>query len=140
MKRRLTRKNKALATPVGRRRPSNTEPVAVFRNSRDGVHEPPAVTAREAKREFGRVLNMAVEHGAIVITKHDTPKAVLLSFENFTALARATGTRRETFSRQFDRLLQKMQAPTARLGMKRAFAASGKELGRAAVATARARD
>ena len=74
-----------------------------------------------------------------MITKHDAPKAVLISLESFNALSRATETRLDTLSREFDALLAKMQTPKVRLGMKTAFAASGKQLGKAAVAAARAR-
>ena len=35
------------------------------------------VAASEAKNKFGQVLDSALRDGAVVITKHDTPKAVL---------------------------------------------------------------
>jgi prevent-host-death family protein len=114
--------------------------VATFHNSRGETLVPAAVTASDAKREFGRVLDAAVHTGAVVITKHDTPKAVLLSVETFNALSRATETRLDSLSREFDAWLAQMQTPKARRGMKNAFAASAGELGKAAVATARARD
>jgi prevent-host-death family protein len=82
---------------------------------------------------------MVIQGGAIVITKHDAPKAVLMSVENFNALSRATETRLDTLGDEFDTLLAKMQTPKVRLGMKRAFAASGKQLGKAAVAASRTR-
>jgi prevent-host-death family protein len=113
--------------------------VAVFRNRRGETLEPSSVTASEAKSEFGRVLEMAVQGGAVVITKHDAPKAVLLSVEDFNALSRANETRLDTLSHEFDALLAQMQTAKARRGMKRAFAASGKELGKVAVAAARTR-
>jgi len=95
------------------------------------------MTASEAKREFGRVLEMAIQGGAVVITKHDTPKAVLISVENFNALSGANETTLETLNREFDSILARMQTPTMRRGMKAAFGASGKQLGKAAVAAAR---
>jgi len=97
------------------------------------------VSASEAKREFGRVLEMAIQGDAVVITKHDSPKAVLISVENFNALSSAAQTKLDTLSREFDALLARMQTSTARRGMKAAFAASGKRLGKAAVAAARSR-
>ena len=97
------------------------------------------MSASEAKSEFGRVLEMAIQGGAVVITKHDAPKAVLISVENFNALSGAAQTKLDTLSREFDALLARMQTSKARRGMKAAFVASGKRLGKAAVAAARSR-
>jgi prevent-host-death family protein len=113
--------------------------VATFRNSRGVTLEPSSVSASEAKSEFGRVLEMAIQGRAVVITKHDAPKAVLISVENFNALSGAAETKLETLSHEFDALLARMQTSKARRGMKAAFAASGKRLGKAAVAAARSR-
>jgi prevent-host-death family protein len=124
--------------PVGRRR-SRPARVATFRNSRGETLAPASVTASEAKSEFGRVLEMAMQGGAVVITKHDAPKAVLISVENFNALSGATDTTLDTLNREFDALLAGMQTSKARRGMKTAFAASGRKLGQAAVAAARRR-
>jgi prevent-host-death family protein len=119
-----------------RRRPSH---VATFRNSRGEAVTPSSVSASEAKSEFGRVLEMAMQGGAVVITKHDAPKAVLISVENFNALSGAAQTQLDTLSREFDALLASMQTSKSRRGMKAAFAASGRRLGKAAVAAARSR-
>ena len=113
--------------------------VATFRNSRGLTLEPSSVSASEAKSEFGRVLDMAIQGRAVVITKHDAPKAVLISVENFNALSGAAETKLDTLSRDFDVLLARMQTSKSRRGMKAAFAASGKRLGKAAVAAARSR-
>jgi PHD/YefM family antitoxin component YafN of YafNO toxin-antitoxin module len=82
---------------------------------------------------------MAIQGGAVVITKHDAPRAVLISVENFNALTGAAETKLDTLSRDFDVLLARMQTSTSRRGMQAAFAASGKRLGKAAVAAARSR-
>ena len=113
--------------------------VAPFRNSRGETLEPSSVSASEAKSEFGRVLEMAIQGGAVVITKHDAPKAVLISVENFNALSGAADAKLDTLSQEFDALLARMQTSKARRGMKAAFAASGKRLGKAAVAATRSR-
>jgi prevent-host-death family protein len=97
------------------------------------------VTASEAKSEFGRVLEMAIQGAAVVITKHNTPKAVLISVETFNALSGGPDTRLDTLNREFDALLARMQTSKARRGMKTAFAASGKQLAQAAAAAARKR-
>ncbi len=113
--------------------------VATFRNSRGELRQPSPVTASEAKSEFGRVLEIAVQGGAVVITRHDAPKAVLISVEDFNALSGGTDSRLDTLDREFDALLDRMQTPRARRATEKAFAASGKALGRAAVASVRAR-
>jgi len=74
-----------------------------------------------------------------VITKHDAPKAVLISVNEFNALSRANRVKLDTLSGEFDELLARMQTPASRVGMKAAFDASPKQLGKAAVAAARRR-
>jgi antitoxin Phd len=96
-------------------------------------------TATDAKKEFGRVLEIVLRGGRVVITKHDAPKAVVLSMDEFTALTQATERTLEALSGHFDALLAGMQTPKARAGMKAAFDAGPRELGRAAVAAARRR-
>jgi len=63
----------------------------------------------------------------------------LLSVDEFNALAQATEPKLQALTAEFDALLARMQTPKARAGMKAAFEASPKELGRAAVAAARKR-
>ncbi len=97
------------------------------------------VTATIAKKEFGGVLERVIRGEMVVITKHDAPKAVMLSLDEFEALSRAATRPLDALSDEFDALLARMQAPKARAGMKAAFEASPKQLGKAAVATARRR-
>ena len=123
--------------------PSNAarqrEPVPAFRNRRGEPVEASSVTATDAKKQFGRVLEMVLRGGAVVITKHDAPKAILLSVDEFNALIRATETKLDSLSADFDAMLARMQTPRARSGMQAAFGASPKALGRAAVTAARKR-
>ena len=98
------------------------------------------ISATEAKNEFGRLLETVIQGGRVVITKHDSPKAVLISLGEFNALSNAHRAELETLSGEFDGFLAKMQTPAARAGMNAAFHATPKELGKAAVATARKRD
>ena len=95
------------------------------------------VAASEAKNQFGQVLESALRDGAVVITKHDTPKAVLISIEELEAIA-ARG-RLDTLSREFDVQYATMQKPGFAKAMDAAFAATPKKLGAAAVKTARKR-
>ena len=96
-------------------------------------------TATEAKHEFGRVLEQAIHGATVVITKHNSPRAVLMSIDQFKALQDAPRLKLNTLSNEFDALLERMQTPAARRGMSAAFDASSKRLGRAAVASARKR-
>ena len=96
-------------------------------------------TATEAKHEFGRVLEQAIHGATVVITKHDAPRAVLVSMDRFQALQDAPQLKLNTLSEQFDALLDRMQTPQARRGMSVAFNASPKQLGKAAVVSARKR-
>jgi antitoxin Phd len=124
-------------SPASAARPR--DPVPAFRNRRGEQVETASVTATDAKKQFGRVLELVLRGGAVVITKHDAPKAILLSMDEFNALTRATESSLDHLSAEFDAMLARMQTPKARAGMKAAFGAPPRELGRAAVAAARKR-
>ena len=98
-----------------------------------------AISATDAKNEFGRILETVIQGGRVVISKHDSPKAVLISIDEFNALSNAHRTELENLSREFDALLARMQRPAVRASMNAAFRATPKELGKAAVAAARKR-
>ena len=102
-------------------------------------HGRASVTATEAKNKFGRLLEKVMQGGVIVITKHDAPKAVLISMDKYTALASAPESRINTLSAEFDSLLMRMQGAGVRNSMQAAFRASPKQIGRAAVVAARKR-
>ena len=74
-----------------------------------------------------------------MITKHNAPKAVLISVEEFEALPRPREVKLDALTEYFDGLLERMQAPGARAAMQAAFDASPAQLGRAAVIGARRR-
>jgi prevent-host-death family protein len=96
-------------------------------------------SATEAKNEFGRILEKAIRGETVVITKHDAPKAVLISMDQFNELKHAAELKLDTLSREFDALLTRMQAPKVRAAMDEAFHATPQQLGRAAVTAARKR-
>jgi len=98
-----------------------------------------SVSATIAKNEFANILEKAMLGRTVVITKHATPKAVLISMDEFRALSGAPGTALDTLSVDFDRLLARMQRPGARAALQAAFDARPKRLGRAARAAARKR-
>jgi len=108
-----------------------------FRNSEGELIDIPTVAATRVKNEFGAVLDKAVHGGAVAITRHDTPKAVLLSYEEFESLVQARSATLESLGAEFDGLLDRMQTSKSRKGMERAFHASPARLGRTAVRAAR---
>ncbi|MBX9811153.1 MAG: type II toxin-antitoxin system prevent-host-death family antitoxin [Burkholderiales bacterium] len=110
-----------------------------FRNSHGELVDIPAVAATRLKNEFGTVLEQAVRGGAVAITRHETPKAVLMSYEEFQALIRDRTPNLNDLSAEYDVLLSRMQTPAARKGMADAFNATPADLGRAAVKAARKR-
>src|ERR1051325_5866348 len=86
----------------------------------------PTFTASGAKKEFGKVLELVMRGGRVFITKQATPKAVVLSVDDCTALPRATERTLDTLSGEFDALLARLQTPKARAGLKAAFDATPK--------------
>lgn len=107
-----------------------------FRNRHGELVDVPTVAATRFKNEFGAVFEQAAQTGAVAITKHDTPKAVLLSYAEFEALTRAGSPVLDELTDEFDALLDRMQTPRAKNGVAAAFDASPEELGRAAVKAA----
>ncbi len=97
------------------------------------------VTATEAKTRFGPLLEAAMRGGSVVITKHNTPRAVLLSMAEFEALGGSAPPDLNALSDEFDSLLARLQTPRHRKALKSAFDATPKELGRLAVAHQRRR-
>ena len=109
------------------------------KSTRAAVRTALTVTATEAKTRFGPLLETAIRGGAVVITKHDTPKAVLLSMAEFEALGGWRQPDLKALSHEFDGLLARLQAPDRRRALKSAFDATPKELGRLAAAHSRRR-
>jgi len=107
-----------------------------FRNSQGELVDIPTVAASRFKNEFGAIFEQAALGGAIAISKHDQPKAVLLSYAEFESLVASRSPALDDLSAQFDGLLVRMQTPRARKGMAAAFSASPARLGRAAVKAA----
>lgn len=111
-------------------------PILTFRNSEGQLVEVPSVPATQFKNHFGNVVDQAVRGGAVAITKHDAPQAVLLSYAEFHSLVQSRREALEDLDAQFDELLARMQTPKARQSMQRAFDATPPRLGRAAVKAA----
>lgn len=110
-----------------------------FRNSDGDLVDVPSVPATRFKNEFGAIFEQAAATGAVAITKHNTPKAVLLSYAEFQALTRSSSPVLDELDDEFDALLAGMQTARAKAGVAAAFDASPDDLGRAAVKAARPR-
>jgi len=117
----------AVQRPRLRKRPAPT-----VRNRRGEA--PIEISATEAKNRFGDLLDSVLQCGMALITRHETPKAILLSMEEYGALSRAAEASMDSQSGESDALLARMQTPKARAGMKAAFGASPKRLGKTALA------
>jgi antitoxin Phd len=113
-------------------------PTLTFRNRDGELVDVPTVAATRFKNEFGTIFEQAALGGAVAITKHNTPKAVLLSYAEFEALTKASTPALDELCDQFDHLLESMQTPRAKSAMASAFDAPPEQLGRAAVKAARA--
>jgi len=111
-----------------------------FGNERSETRERSSVTATEAKNEFGRILEHVIRGNRVFVTRHDAPKAVLMSVEDFEALSASARSKLDTLSAEFDAVLAQMQARGTRSKMKAAFNATPDQLGRAAVEEANKRD
>ena len=108
-----------------------------FRNRDGKLVDVPTVAASRLKNEFGTVFEQAALGGAVVITKHNTPRAVLVAYAEFEALIKSTTPALDDLSAHFDDLLAAMQKPKAKAAVAAAFNATPEELGAAAVTAAR---
>ncbi len=104
-----------------------------FDSALRGWLEPEELTASQAKNQFARALDSAIANGAVIITKHDTPRAVLLSVEEFKELTRERTERLAPFHARYDAMFERMQQPGFGKGLDALFSASSEELGRAAM-------
>ena len=96
-------------------------------------------TSTETKNSFGTVLEKVLRGAVVTITKHDKASAVLMSVEAYEALLAQRVDPLATLRAEFDRRIALMQTPQAKSGMQAFFAATPKELGRAAVKGAKKR-
>jgi antitoxin Phd len=116
-----------------RRTPADPDPLGAE------LEATPRYTATRAKNEFGHILETALRGGTVVITKHNSPKAVLISIDGFRKLTRSLETQLNLLEEEFDSLYAGMQTPKARRAARALFKASPVALGKAAVKAARRR-
>ncbi|MFT3807355.1 type II toxin-antitoxin system Phd/YefM family antitoxin [Arenimonas sp.] len=110
-----------------------------FRNRSGETVAMPSYAATDAKNSFGKLMQAAARKGAVAITRHNAPEAVLLSIEQYQALVDAGSQKLDDLSQEFDSLLAQMQTPKTRRGARTAFNAAPSALGKAAVSQARKR-
>jgi len=100
---------------------------------------PVTMNATDAKNQMGRVLETVMQGGVVLISKHESPKAAVISIEEYERFSRAAEAKLNVLSSEFDALLERMQTSEARAGMQAAFDASPGQLAKAAVDFARKR-
>ena len=97
------------------------------------VQELPTITATELKNATADVFEQVAAKQAIAITRHEKPRAILLSVEQYEAL---TGHRPEWLEKlheEYRGMLERMQGPEQRAGAEKLFKATPEELGQAAL-------
>jgi prevent-host-death family protein len=98
-----------------------------------------SVSATSAKNEFGAVLESAVQDGAVLITKHETPKAVLVSVDRVNELLARREPNLDALTAEFDQLVARMRTPEGKKAARALFDAPPSAFGDAAVAGAKKR-
>jgi antitoxin Phd len=98
------------------------------------VAEMPTITATELKNATADVFEQVAARRAVAITRHDKPRAVLLSVEQYEAL---TGQQNpdwlEKLHEEYRGMLDRMQGPEQRAAAEKLFKATPEELGEAAL-------
>jgi antitoxin Phd len=97
------------------------------------------MSSTEAQNGFGRMIESVARGSTVLITRHNTTQAVVMSVERYEELTRSASADLDTLTAEFDEMLQRMQTAGAQEALRDAFRASPDELSRAAVAAARRR-
>jgi antitoxin Phd len=118
------------------RLPGLKQPPNSLAESPIGIGDSIAITATEAQNEFGRVLEHAIRDEVVVITRHNVPRAVLLSVERYRDLTSIQSSVLNTLTDEFDAMLARMQTPDVHTATRRGFNATPEAMGEAAVEAA----
>ena len=98
------------------------------------VAEMPTISATELKNATADVFEQVAARRAVAITRHDKPRAVLLSVEQYEALAgQQNPDWLEKLHEEYRGLLDRMQGPEQRAAAEKLFKATPEELGEAAL-------
>ena len=103
------------------------------------ISEMPVISATELKNATADVFEQVAARRAVAITRHDKPRAVLLSVEQYEALAGQRPDWLEDLCKKYLGVLESMQGPVQRASAERAFNATPEELADAAVWAAQRR-
>jgi antitoxin Phd len=103
------------------------------------LQELPTVTATELKQSTADVLDQVSAGKAIAITRHDKPRAVLISIEQYKELTDGQSGWLQGLQAEYFGMLDSMQAPEQKAAAQRLFEATPEELGAAAVRGAQRR-
>lgn len=107
--------------------------VLKFRNARGEMVEVESVPATRLKNEPASIIDQVSAGKAVAITRHNTPRAVIIAYEDFRQLALAREPSLGALTAEFDRMLEQMQSPGARKALAAAFESTPADLGRSAV-------
>jgi prevent-host-death family protein len=97
-----------------------------------------SMSSTEAQNGFGHVLELVARDCTVFITRRNTARAVVMSVERYQELTREIEPDLDDLTAEFDALLERLQTPQARTGLREALRASPDELAEAALAAARA--
>lgn len=100
------------------------------------LQELPTVTATELKHSTADVLDQVSGGKAFTITRHEKPRAVLISIEQYKELTSKESTMLADLQMEYGSILDQMQSPEQKAAAIRAFNATPEEMGKAAVAVA----
>lgn len=96
-----------------------------------------SMSSTEAQNGFGHLLETVARDGTVFITRRNAARAVVLSVERYEELTREAEPDLDELTAEFDALLERMQSPEARAGIRAALRATPEELASAAVDAAR---
>ena len=96
--------------------------------------------ATRAKSSFSKVLQDVEKGARVVVTKHESPSAVVVSYKDYEALQAQTERALDRMRARFATLVAEMQTPAFERGMDALFSSAPEELGQIAVQAARSGD
>ncbi len=102
-------------------------------NSGSRVQELPTITATVLKNSTADVLDQLAPDQAVAITRHNKPRAVLLTVDHYDALMAGQTKWLAELHEEYRGMLAKMQTREQKAAALRLFRATPEELGAAAV-------
>ena len=103
------------------------------------LQDMPVVTATQLKTSTSDVFDLLAKDQAVVIHRHEKPRAVLVSVERYESLVGKESDLLADLMDEYKSMLVDMQSPEQKAAAIRAFNATPEELGEAAVRGAQRR-